>query len=147
MNKTASHLAVLAASILIVGCNRPGENAQKSAPVPLEYNYAFDKKEVYVADASNDLAALDRKLDELSDQAAAAGGALKTNAQIKIQALRNQRAGLDQKLLTLKQATATNWDEAKSKFMKAYSEAKSSCQQAWQGLTENGAQDSRPLKP
>ena len=89
-----------------------------------------------MADASNDLAALNRKINELADKAATASEAVKTNAQPKIQELRNQRTALEQKLDALGKATVANWNKAKSDYMKGYDEAKTSCQQAWQWLTD-----------
>ena len=90
-----------------------------------------------MADASNDLAALSRKINELSDQAATAAETLKTNAQPKLQELRNQRIALVKQWDALKNATETNWNGAKSNYMKSYDEAKISCQQTWQKLTNN----------
>ena len=128
---------MVAVITLAVGCNKSGENANKSAPVaPVEYNYAYDKREVYLTNASTDLAALDQKINELAAKAATAGEAVKTNAQPKLQELRNQRAALNQKLEALKKATEANWNDAKSDYLKSYDEVKNSCQQAWQWLAE-----------
>lgn len=136
MNKTPLLLVVFAVSTLAAGCNKSGENAKTSAQVPAEYNYAYDKREVYLTNASADLTALDQKINELAGKAAAAGEAVKTNAQPKLQELRNQRAALNQKLDALKKASEANWNDTKSDYMKSYNEAKNSCQQAWQWLAE-----------
>jgi hypothetical protein len=136
MNKLFLLPVIVAASTLLVGCNRLGQNGDQSAQASGEYNYAFDKKEVFVADASNDLAALDQKINELADKAATASESLKTNTQVEIQTLRDQRAGLSKELLALKQATEANWNGKKSDFVKSYNEAKLSCQQAWQRFTQ-----------
>ena len=136
MNRATWIVAATAVSTLVAGCDKSGENAKKSDPAPLEYNYAYDKKEAYVADASNDLAALDQKISELSDKATAVSESFKTNVQVKILALRNQRAALTKKLPALKQATEANWNDAKGDFVKSYNEAKISCQQTWQWLTD-----------
>jgi hypothetical protein len=125
------------AGLVVVGCNKPGENAKKSVPGSMEYNYAYDKREVFLADASNDLVALNRKINELSDQAATAAEAFKTNAQPKLQELRNQRVALVKQWDALNDATETNWSGAKSNYMKSYDAAAISCQQAWQWLTNN----------
>lgn len=139
MNKAIWILPVLAISplVLLAGCNRPGKDGEKSASPPMEYNYAYDKKEVFLADASNDLAALNQKINELSDRAATAAEAFKTNAQPKLQALRNQRVTLMKQLVVLKDATETNWNGAKSSYMRSYDEATISCVRAWQWLTNN----------
>ena len=99
-------------------------------------DYAFDKKEAFVAQAGTELDSLDQKIKELSDKAATASDSVKADAQAKIQSLSDQRAALNQKLAALQNATAANWNEAKADFKKAYDEAKSSCQQAWEWLTK-----------
>jgi len=130
--------SALAGGALAVGCNRTDENAngKSSAQAPAAYNYAYDKKDVYLANASNDLAALNGKIDELADQAAMAGDKYKTNAEPKIQALRNQRIVLYQKLAALRQASESSWNTAKNDYMNAYRDTKTSCQQAWQWLKD-----------
>ncbi len=99
-------------------------------------DYAFDKKDACVARAGADLDALDRKIKELSDKAATASDSVQADAQPKIRSLSDQRAALNQKFAALQNATAANWDETKMDFNKSYDEARASCQQAWQWLTE-----------
>lgn len=137
MSKTTFlFLVVVVTSTLLVGCNGSADKGNQSAKGSREYNYAYDKKEVFVADASNDLAALDQKISELADKAAAASDDFKTNTQVEIQTLWNQRATLNQRLAALQNATAANWEDAKADFKNDYDHAETSCQQAWQWISK-----------
>ena len=99
-------------------------------------DFAFGKKDDCVAQAGAELDSLDQKIKELSDKAATASDSVKAEAQTKLRMVSDQRAALNQKLAALQTATAANWDDAKMDFKKAYDEAKTSCQQAWQWLAE-----------
>ena len=127
-------LPIPAIGAMAGGCDRPGENAREFVPARGQDDHADDKKGVYLVDASNDLTALNQKIDEFAGKAAVASEAFKTNAQPKIQELRNQRAALEEKLDALGRATGADWNDKKSNYIKAYNEAKTSCQRAWQWL-------------
>jgi hypothetical protein len=99
-------------------------------------DYSYDKKDAFIIRATTELDSIDQKIKELSDKAATASGAVKADAQLKIQTLRDQRAVLGQKLDAAKQATETQWNEVKTAFQKAYDEVKQSCADAWQWLAE-----------
>jgi hypothetical protein len=94
-------------------------------------DYTYDKKDAFVADASADLDALDRKIKELSDKAATSSDSVKADAQTKLQELRDKRAVLGQKLDAVKNATAADWNDAKTAFQNSYDDMKNSLKQAW----------------
>ena len=110
------------------------ENAKESIQSAMGYGY--DQKDAFVASANADLDAIDQKIKKLSDKAATASDSVKADAQAKIQALRDQRAGLSQKLDAVKNATAADWDTVKADFKNAYDQVKTSCQDAWKWLTD-----------
>jgi hypothetical protein len=99
-------------------------------------DYTYDKKDAFVAGASADLDALDRKIKELSDKAATANDSVKADAQSKLQELRDKRAVLDQKLDAVKNATAADWNDTKTAFQNSYDDVKNSLKQAWQWLND-----------
>jgi len=99
-------------------------------------DYTYEKKDDFVGKAGADLNALDAKIKELSDKIANANAAVKAEAQTKLQSLRDQRAGLAGKLEAAKDATAANWDEAKTAFRSAYDGMKASLKDAWQWLAD-----------
>ncbi len=99
-------------------------------------DYAYDKKDAFVAGASADLDALDQKIKELSDKAATAGDSVKADAQAKLQELRDKRAVLGQKLDAVKNATEADWNDAKTAFQNSYDDVKNSLKQAWQWLND-----------
>ncbi len=100
------------------------------------WDYSYDKKDTFVAAATNDMAALDVKLQQFSDKAAAASDSAKADAQAKLQELRAKSADLDQKLDAVKNSTEANWNEAKTGFQSAYEDTKTSVKQAWQWLKD-----------
>lgn len=97
-------------------------------------DYAYDKKDAFVASASADLDALDRKINELSDKAATASDSVKPDAQTKLQDLRDKRATLDKKLDDVKNATEADWNDTKTAFQNSYEDVKNSLKQDWQWL-------------
>jgi uncharacterized protein YhaN len=99
-------------------------------------DYTYDKKDVFVANASTNLDALDQKIQELSDKAATASDSVKADAQIKLQELRNERAALNQKLDAVKNSTEADWNDVKTAFQNSYDDVKSSLKQAWQWLND-----------
>jgi hypothetical protein len=99
-------------------------------------DYTFDKKDAFTAKASSDLAALDQNIKELGDKAATGADSIKADAQAKLQDLRDKRGVLQQKLDDVKNAPATNWNEAKASFRQSYDETKASVKAAWQWLND-----------
>jgi predicted nucleic acid-binding Zn-ribbon protein len=99
-------------------------------------NDTYDQKDAFVAAANSDLAALDVKIQKLSDKMATASDNAKADAQTKMQDLREKRAALDQKLTDLKNSTDANWNDAKTSFQSAYDDAKASVKAAWQSLKD-----------
>ena len=123
---------VLAISALTAGCNKSVENRKDSTPAHPEYNYPYDKRDVYIEDANADLAAMDQTIAELTAKSAVARDTIKGDAQNKIHELRNQRVVLETKLEALKQAKAADWNGVKADYMKSLDEVKRSFQAAQQ---------------
>jgi hypothetical protein len=99
-------------------------------------DYAYDKKDAFVADAKADLDALDQKIKDWSDKVANSTDSVKADAQAKLQELRDKRSGLDQKLDDIKNASEANWNDTKTTFENAYDDTKNSLKQAWQWLKD-----------
>ena len=95
-------------------------------------DYTYDKKDEFVSKANADLAALDQKIKDWSDNAANASDSMKADMQAKLKTLNDKRAALDQKLDDVKNATAANWDAAKTAFKDSYEDVKDSLKNMWQ---------------
>jgi hypothetical protein len=108
------------------------DNLEESLQSAMDDSY--DKKADFVALARTNLDSIDEKIKALSDKAATAGDSVKTDAQTKIQSLRDQRAALNQKLDALSNATEANWNDVKSDFQQACNQVKTSCKETWQWL-------------
>jgi uncharacterized protein YbaP (TraB family) len=98
-------------------------------------DYAFDQRSECVVQAVAELDSLDQEIRQLTDKLATASDAVKIKARTEILMLSDQRAALSQKLAELQDATAENWDEAKTEFKRANDEAKTSWRQSWQWLS------------
>ena len=111
--------------------------AQEAVQSHMAFDYAYDKREVFNDDASSDLTEMDTNIQALSQKAAAASDAVKTNAQIKIQTLSAERAALGKKLDALKNAKESDWNDLKSDFQKSEDQMKASLKETWQWLAGN----------
>jgi hypothetical protein len=126
MRQIISLVLVLAVGALGVGCKKSEERTAQSVRTHMDYNYTYDKRDVFIEDASEDLGEMDQKITGLSGQAAAAGVLVKVEAQVKIQELRNRRTALGQKLNVLKDATQANWNDRKTDYQNSDAEIKGS---------------------
>jgi predicted nucleic acid-binding Zn-ribbon protein len=103
-------------------------------------DYGYDKKQEFLTAATNDLAVLDQRIQDLSDRAANAGDSVKADAQSKLQDLRAKRAALDQKMDDVRNSTETNWTDVKTAFRTSYDDVKSSVKTTWQWLKDKMSQ-------
>jgi hypothetical protein len=103
-------------------------------------DYTYDKKEAYLTDATNDLAKLDQRIQDLSDRAATASDNVKADAQTKLQELRAKRAALDQKMDDVRNSTEANWNDVKTAFQTSYDDVKTSVKTTWQWLKDKMSQ-------
>ena len=136
--KQAFLIAVmLATGLSAPGCKKSGENATGPVPSNTEFNYTYDKREVFIDDASADLTELEQKIKELSEKVTTASTAVKAAAQTKIEDLRKQRIALGKKLETLKGSEEANWNELKADYQKADSQMKVSLRESWKWIQDN----------
>lgn len=130
-------VVILATGLFVPGCKKSGENATGSGQTNVEFNYAYDKREVFIDDASADLAALDQKIKELSEKVTTASAAVKVAAQSKIKDLRKQRIALGKKLEAVIDSKEADWNELKADYQKADSQMKVSLRESWKWVQDN----------
>ena len=128
---------ILAAGLSASGCHKSSETTNRNVQPASEYNYPYDKRQVFIDDASADLTELDQRINELSTNALAASPTVKATAQSKIEDVRNQRAAMGNKLIALKSATVSNWNELKSDYQDADFHMKVSLRESWQWIKKN----------
>jgi hypothetical protein len=135
MKKAFWLMAVLILSALaVVVWKQPVKITSQPAPTNMEFNYTYDKREVFYEDAGADLSEFDQRIKELSGRAANAGTNVQARAQVKIEDLRNERAVLGQKLDALRNAREANWNDLKSNFQRSEDELKASFKEVSQWL-------------
>lgn len=116
----------------------PLESLKKEASDAVQEakDYAFAQRDQFAQSMRDKLAQLNKRMDELSTQIENATEPTKSEAQAKLQALREQAGKLNQQLDAAKDATESKWDEVKASTKKAYDDLKDSFNQARQWLSD-----------
>jgi archaellum component FlaC len=99
-------------------------------------DYTFAQKAEFTENMQNQLAEINRELDQISAKIEKSSDPAKAEAKLKLQALREQVANLNKKLEEAKGATESTWDDVKASFKKGYNELKDGFQQARQWASE-----------
>jgi cytochrome c556 len=144
MKHTKSVVMLLALSALAGGCDKEPTTSQQIDKVQAETksaakdmkDFTYAQKSAFVETMQAQLAALNRDLDQLSAKVEKSTGTAKTEAQPKVQALRDQAGKLNEQLDKAKNATESTWDDVKTGTKKAYNELADSFQQARQWVSE-----------
>ncbi|MGO8699136.1 MAG: hypothetical protein ACLQVY_15605 [Limisphaerales bacterium] len=146
MKNTFLVIAFAAITVFAAGC-KPAEEqstAQQLDKVKTETkadaqemkDYAFAQKAEFVAKMQGQLDALKKDTEALSAKIESSSDAVKADAKPKLQALRDQAAGLNKQLDEAKNATESTWDSVKAGTEKAYAALKDDFQQARQWASD-----------
>jgi septal ring factor EnvC (AmiA/AmiB activator) len=130
-------VTLLAATAFAAGCDKGPTTAQQVDRVQTETkqavqdmkDYTFAEKAEFVKAMQDQLAALNRDLDQLAAKIASSSEAVKAEAQPKLAALRAQAAQLTHQLAGVQNATESTWDSVKAG-------TKQACDSAERGFTE-----------
>ena len=144
MNARTLIITVLSAAALTVGCNKEETTSQQFDKVKQETkvaaqelkDYSYAQKAEFVAKMQGQLAEINKDLDQLSAKIEKSSDAAKTEANPKLQAMREQMAKLNKQLDEAKSATESTWSDVKVGFKKGYGELKDSIQQARQWVSD-----------
>jgi len=136
MKKALLFVTILAIGTVALLYKKSGDQTKETVRAHMEYNYPYDKKDVFNDDANSDLAEVDNDLKQISEKAAVAGDPVKADAQLKIKKLADERAALAKKLDTLKSAKESNWNDLKSDYQKSEDELKADLKQTWQWVLQ-----------
>jgi len=99
-------------------------------------DYTYAQKTEFVDAMQGQLTRLNHDLDELAARIEKSSDSVKAEAKPKLQALRDQFAGLSQQLDGVKNASASTWDSVKNGFSKAYDASKDGFNQARQWVSD-----------
>jgi len=139
-------LTFLALTAFAVGC-KPSEDkstAQQIEKVAQETkeaaeemkDYTYAQKAEFLENMRNQLAGINRDLDQLAVKVENSSDAAKAEARPKLEALREQTARLTRQLDDAQNATESTWDDVKSGFKKGYSELKDGFNQTRQWVSD-----------
>ncbi|HUD49208.1 MAG TPA: hypothetical protein VMR33_20435 [Candidatus Baltobacteraceae bacterium] len=137
---------VCVTAVLAVGC-KPSETQSTSqqienvkAETKTDANqmndYAFAQKAEFVATMQGQLDALNKDIDALSTKIDSSSDAVKADAKPKLQALRDEAAGLNKRLDEAKNATESTWNGIETGSEKAYQGLKDDFRQARQWASD-----------
>jgi hypothetical protein len=121
---------MLATGGFALGCKKSADNATAASQTNMIYNYTYDKREVFIDDASADLKDLDQGISDLSDKVTMAGKSVMAAAQPRIEDLHKQQAALSKELDALKNAKEADWNQLKADYQKEESQIKVSLQES-----------------
>jgi septal ring factor EnvC (AmiA/AmiB activator) len=142
-NKTLA-ITFLSVAAFAVACNKKETTAQQLDKVEKETkeaaqdmkDYTFAQKAEFTEKMQNQLAEINRDLDQLSAKIEKSSDTAKAEAKPKLQALREKAHQLNKQLDGAKSATEATWNDVKAGFRKGYSELKDGCQQARQWVSD-----------
>lgn len=137
-------IALLVITALAAGCNKEQTASQQLDEIKTETkaaaqdmnDYAFDRKKEFVAKMQDQLAAINRDLDQLSARIEKSSETARAEAKPKLQALRDQAANLDKQLDAVRNATESTWSDVKSSSQKAFASLKDGFQQSRQWVSD-----------
>jgi archaellum component FlaC len=137
-------ITLLCITACVIGCNKsqsPSEqidklttDTKKAGQDMKEYSYA--QKDEFVAFMQTRMTALEKDLDKLSATIENSSDQVKGEAKPKLNALREQAAGLNLEIGNVKNATESTWDSVKAGSKKAYAALEDGFQQSRQWVSE-----------
>ncbi|MCC6748779.1 MAG: hypothetical protein IT371_14055 [Deltaproteobacteria bacterium] len=110
------------------------KETKEAAQATKDYGYAVRAQ--FVKDMQEELAAVNKALEQLSAKVEASNAAAKADAKAKVEALRGNASRLTGELDKLKNAQEVAWEQAKAGFKKSHEELKASVAQARTWLSE-----------
>jgi DNA anti-recombination protein RmuC len=136
-------VGILAAAILVVGCNKDDaskqlEKAQTDAKQAADdmKDYTYAQKDAFVKKMQVQLDALKRDLDTLTAKIESSSAQVKAEAKPKLDALRAQQGQLSVQLDKVKAASESTWENVQAGFKSAYDSSKDGFNKARQWVSE-----------
>lgn len=142
-NKTLI-ITFLSVAAFAAGCDRETGTSQQIEKVETKTtaaaqemkDYTYAQKAEFVENMQNQLAAINRDLDQLSAKVEKAGDAAKAEAQPKLQALREKADQLAKQLDQARNVNESTWDSVKATSRKAYNELTEGFNEARQWVSD-----------
>jgi hypothetical protein len=137
-------ITFLSAAAFAVGCKKEETASQQLDRVKTETkeaaqdmkDYTFAQKAEFTDKMKNQLAEINRELDQISAKIEKSSDTVKAEAKPKLQTLREQTARLNKQLDEASNATESTWNDVKTGFRKGYTELKDGFEQARQWVSE-----------
>jgi len=147
-NKIMKHetctIIICSIAAIVTGCDQTPTTTQQVEPVNTATqqaaqdlnDYTFAQRSEFAAKMQNQLAEINKDLDQLAAKIDKSSDAVKAEAKPKLQALRDQAAQLTKQLEQVNNATESTWDSVKSGTQKAFDGLKEGFQQSRQWVSD-----------
>jgi cytochrome c556 len=137
-------ITLLSVAAFAVGCKKEETASQQLDKVETETkeaaqdmkDYTFAQKAEFTEKMKNQLAEINRELEQISAKIEKSSDSVKAEAKPKLQTLREQTARLNKQLDEASNATESTWNDVKTGFRKGYTELQDGFQQARQWVSE-----------
>jgi hypothetical protein len=141
---TVSVLVLTSVSILFAGCDRPAETTQVPARVEVQPpaivespdSFGFSNRTNYAAAMREQLADINRDMDELEARIERSSDSVKVEAKSRLQLLRSKASQLGQSLDQAQEVTESSWDKFKSDAKATYGEVADGLTEARQWISD-----------
>jgi len=153
MRHAIRNIALFSLALLTVGCTSTDEasrsqqsetaaadldqvNAESREAARAMQDYSLAQRDEFVARMREDLAGIEEELDRLSTKVDEAGAGAKTDAQAKLESVREKWARTKNQLDQVESAAEATWDSAKSSFRESYDDLQDSFDESRQWVSD-----------
>ncbi|HVR35997.1 MAG TPA: hypothetical protein VMS21_09115 [Methylomirabilota bacterium] len=148
MKPTHLMIPLISVIVLAAGCNRE-ESREESASDRIDQlqadtretarevkDYSYEQKDEFTETMRNQLAEINREIEQLAARIENSSDAVKAEASPKLEALREQAAALDRQIEKAGDATESTWESVKSGTSQAYESLKDGFQTSRQWVSD-----------
>jgi len=140
MRSTNRYIALLGIAVLAAGCDTSEAKPSAGVPTATQQQKAAQVTDAvraaFIKDMQDQLANVNRALQELSDKVERSNSAAKADAKAKLVALRDKAVQLNGELDKARNARDAVWSQVQADFKKSNDELKASVAQARTWLSE-----------
>jgi phage host-nuclease inhibitor protein Gam len=144
MKPTYLMIPLISVVVLAAGCNRKESASDQIDQLQADtretarevQDYSYEQKDEFTEAMRNQLAEINREIEQLAAKIESSSDAVKAEASPKLEALREQSAALGRQIDKAGDATESTWESVKSGTSKAYDSLKDGFQTSRQWVSD-----------
>jgi phage host-nuclease inhibitor protein Gam len=144
MKPTHLMIPLISVVVLAAGCNREESASDQIDQLQADTretarevkDYPYEQKDEFTEAMRNQLAEINREIEQLAARIESSSDAVKAEASPKLEALREQAAALGRQIDKAGDATESSWESVKSGTNKAYDSLKDGFQASRQWVSD-----------